>query len=187
MNTNLQSEYADIEPQPFNRSYSWPRRQIINPEEAESSGSSSEIPLEEKNNFCHRNPWGSFSYADLITRAIESSPFKRLTLAQIYDWMNQERGKYFLWMLNSEAPGKNVRRRSNSLSINTEVKKKGKLRKTFLIIKKLLPGIPDGPRVSKKLDLLQETDYVYFRPRSNSNCSTEQLAGYLLQTAKIST
>nr|XP_056712517.1 forkhead box protein O3 [Euleptes europaea] len=34
-----------------------------------------------------RNAWGNLSYADLITRAIESAPDKRLTLAQIYEWM----------------------------------------------------------------------------------------------------
>uniref|UniRef100_UPI00398E7CCA forkhead box protein O1-like n=1 Tax=Pristiophorus japonicus TaxID=55135 RepID=UPI00398E7CCA len=34
-----------------------------------------------------RNAWGHQSYADLITKAIESSPDKRLTLSQIYDWM----------------------------------------------------------------------------------------------------
>ncbi|XP_078504535.1 forkhead box protein O3 [Lissotriton helveticus] len=34
-----------------------------------------------------RNAWGNLSYADLITRAIESSPDKRLALSQIYDWM----------------------------------------------------------------------------------------------------
>ncbi|KAJ3608836.1 hypothetical protein NHX12_023366 [Muraenolepis orangiensis] len=34
-----------------------------------------------------RNAWGNQSYADLITRAIDSVPEKRLTLSQIYDWM----------------------------------------------------------------------------------------------------
>ncbi|PIO15251.1 hypothetical protein AB205_0215910 [Aquarana catesbeiana] len=34
-----------------------------------------------------RNAWGNQSYAELISQAIESSPEKRLTLAQIYDWM----------------------------------------------------------------------------------------------------
>lgn len=34
-----------------------------------------------------RNAWGNQSYADLITRAIESTLEKRLTLSQIYDWM----------------------------------------------------------------------------------------------------
>lgn len=36
-----------------------------------------------------RNAWGNLSYADLITKAIECSPEKRLTLSQIYDWMVQ--------------------------------------------------------------------------------------------------
>ena len=36
-----------------------------------------------------RNAWGNQSYADLITQAIEAAPEKRLTLAQIYDWMVQ--------------------------------------------------------------------------------------------------
>jgi len=34
-----------------------------------------------------RNPWGNLSYADLITQAIQSAPERRLTLAQIYEWL----------------------------------------------------------------------------------------------------
>jgi len=34
-----------------------------------------------------RNPWGNFSYSDIIVQAIASSPEQRLTLNQIYDWM----------------------------------------------------------------------------------------------------
>ncbi|XP_076865858.1 forkhead box protein O6b [Brachyhypopomus gauderio] len=40
-----------------------------------------------KSKSSRRNAWGNQSYADLITRAIESTPEKRLTLSQIYDWM----------------------------------------------------------------------------------------------------
>lgn len=40
-----------------------------------------------KSGSARRNAWGNMSYADLITKAIESSPEKRLTLSQIYDWM----------------------------------------------------------------------------------------------------
>ena len=34
-----------------------------------------------------RNAWGPHSYADLITQAILSTPERRLTLAQVYEWM----------------------------------------------------------------------------------------------------
>lgn len=40
-----------------------------------------------KSSSSRRNAWGNMSYADLITKAIESSLEKRLTLSQIYDWM----------------------------------------------------------------------------------------------------
>uniref|UniRef100_A0A8C4Q5I1 Forkhead box protein O n=1 Tax=Eptatretus burgeri TaxID=7764 RepID=A0A8C4Q5I1_EPTBU len=40
-----------------------------------------------KKSAARRNAWGNLSYADLITKAIESTPEKRLTLSQIYEWM----------------------------------------------------------------------------------------------------
>ena len=42
-----------------------------------------------KKSTSRRNAWGNLSYADLITQAILSSPEKRLTLSQVYDWMVQ--------------------------------------------------------------------------------------------------
>ena len=40
-----------------------------------------------KQNGPRKNSWGNLSYAELITRAIESSSDQRLTLSQIYDWI----------------------------------------------------------------------------------------------------
>lgn len=51
------------------------------------SGTNGLIPQQPRKSSARRNAWGNYSYADLITQAIESSPEKRLTLAQIYDWM----------------------------------------------------------------------------------------------------
>ncbi|XP_053097378.1 forkhead box protein O1-B [Pangasianodon hypophthalmus] len=52
-----------------------------------STSSSSSSSAQRKSSSCRRNAWGNMSYADLITQAIESSPERRLTLAQIYEWM----------------------------------------------------------------------------------------------------
>ncbi|XP_069567789.1 forkhead box protein O3a [Brachyistius frenatus] len=69
-----------------------PRRE----EAADSSPSSAQTPpaapggsasQQLRKSSARRNAWGNYSYADLITQAIESSPEKRLTLSQIYDWM----------------------------------------------------------------------------------------------------
>ncbi|XP_026871317.2 forkhead box protein O3B [Electrophorus electricus] len=49
-----------------------------------SQGSQQQTPRKSSS---RRNAWGNLSYADLITKAIESAPDKRLTLSQIYDWM----------------------------------------------------------------------------------------------------
>ncbi|XP_024234103.2 forkhead box protein O3B [Oncorhynchus tshawytscha] len=49
-----------------------------------TSGPGSQTPRKSSS---RRNAWGNLSYADLITKAIESTPDKRLTLSQIYDWM----------------------------------------------------------------------------------------------------
>ncbi|XP_026790685.3 forkhead box protein O1-A [Pangasianodon hypophthalmus] len=51
------------------------------------SSSSTAAAAQRKSGSARRNAWGNMSYADLITKAIESSPEKRLTLSQIYDWM----------------------------------------------------------------------------------------------------
>ncbi|XP_042334751.1 forkhead box protein O1 [Sceloporus undulatus] len=56
------------------------------PQGALASPSSSSAPCR-KSSSSRRNAWGNLSYADLITKAIESAPEKRLTLSQIYEWM----------------------------------------------------------------------------------------------------
>ncbi|XP_006002823.1 forkhead box protein O1-A [Latimeria chalumnae] len=52
-----------------------------------SPASAASSSAQRKSSSSRRNAWGNLSYADLITKAIESSPEKRLTLSQIYDWM----------------------------------------------------------------------------------------------------
>ncbi len=44
-------------------------------------------PKSEPSNKKMRNAWGNMSYAELITQAILSTPEKRLTLSEIYDWI----------------------------------------------------------------------------------------------------
>ncbi|KAM9846315.1 forkhead box protein O1-A-like [Aulostomus maculatus] len=60
-----------------------PPQQQVPPCGAAPLGGSSQ----RKSSSSRRNAWGNMSYADLITKAIDSSPEKRLTLSQIYDWM----------------------------------------------------------------------------------------------------
>uniref|UniRef100_A0AAF5RWV4 Fork-head domain-containing protein n=1 Tax=Wuchereria bancrofti TaxID=6293 RepID=A0AAF5RWV4_WUCBA len=54
-----------------------------------SDASDSSIATSNKKSTTRRNAWGNISYADLITQAIVSSPEKRLTLSQVYEWMVQ--------------------------------------------------------------------------------------------------
>lgn len=58
-----------------------------------------------------KNAWGNRSYADLIYRAIDSSPEKRLTLAQIYDWLIQNIDYFRQNSDNKSSIGWKVRRR----------------------------------------------------------------------------
>jgi len=90
-----------FEAAPRSRAYTWNGRMPTqNSVVLDDISLTSPIDVEIKQEFCddsvvstgkkagtHRNAWGSLSYADLITKAIESSPSQRLTLAQIYAWM----------------------------------------------------------------------------------------------------
>ena len=64
------------------------------PESWEGAGFSCPAPAEQPapaggktRGSSRRNAWGPHSYADLITQAILSTPERRLTLAQVYEWM----------------------------------------------------------------------------------------------------
>ncbi|XP_074752241.1 forkhead box protein O3 isoform X4 [Athene noctua] len=85
----------EFEPQSRPRSCTWPlQRPDLSPGGAAaagggglSGGPAAAAATAPRKCSSRRNAWGNLSYADLITRAIESSPEKRLTLSQIYDWM----------------------------------------------------------------------------------------------------
>ncbi|XP_013095255.2 forkhead box protein O-like [Biomphalaria glabrata] len=94
---------SNFEPQTRARSNTWPLRpqrelethsSPVSVDEATSGvdphgNSKDPLGLTAKKSGSRRNAWGNLSYADLITKAIQSSPEKRLTLSQIYDWMVQ--------------------------------------------------------------------------------------------------
>ncbi|KAM8987485.1 forkhead box protein O4 [Ara ararauna] len=94
----------DFEPQSRPRSCTWPLPRPELPAEAggaagaaeESAGGAAAAAGPGRNEGARaaarkggsrRNAWGNQSYAELISQAIESAPEKRLTLAQIYEWM----------------------------------------------------------------------------------------------------
>ncbi|XP_030755757.1 forkhead box protein O isoform X2 [Sitophilus oryzae] len=109
MNLNIMEPLAEVgdggfEPQTRARSNTWPLprpENFVDPSEegaqggaAVAAGNKCPVPvpisgLPTKKNSSRRNAWGNLSYADLITQAITTSPDKRLTLSQIYEWMVQ--------------------------------------------------------------------------------------------------
>lgn len=64
-----------------------PERRATAPAMAPAPPLGAEVGPLRKAKSSRRNAWGNLSYADLITKAIESSAEKRLTLSQIYEWM----------------------------------------------------------------------------------------------------
>lgn len=100
MEANLSVGEIDpnFEPQTRARSNTWPCRPVEDfvdghqgspaSDDHVSDHSKDVLGIKQKPS-SRRNAWGNLSYADLITKAIQSSPEQRLTLSQIYDWMVQ--------------------------------------------------------------------------------------------------
>ena len=59
----------------------------VSTEASMTSSTTSNSSAASKKSSSRRNAWGNLSYADLITQAIQSTPEKRLTLSQVYEWM----------------------------------------------------------------------------------------------------
>lgn len=91
------AEHDGFEPQTRARSNTWPLprpENFVEPTEENggAGGGNKCLPVPAvpaKKNSSRKNAWGNLSYADLITQAITTSPDKRLTLSQIYEWMVQ--------------------------------------------------------------------------------------------------
>lgn len=87
----------NLQPMTRERSNTWPLRPREetpgSPAPDEHTGDPQQqkdpLGLSKQKTTSRRNAWGNLSYADLITKAIQSSPELRLTLSQIYDWMVQ--------------------------------------------------------------------------------------------------
>lgn len=60
---------------------------IMTSENNTSNSAAAAAAAAAKKSSSRRNAWGNLSYADLITQAIQSTPEKRLTLSQVYEWM----------------------------------------------------------------------------------------------------
>ncbi|XP_061478387.1 forkhead box protein O1 [Rhineura floridana] len=60
---------------------------LQHPQQQQAGPALASVAGPRKSSSSRRNAWGNLSYADLITKAIESAPEKRLTLSQIYEWM----------------------------------------------------------------------------------------------------
>lgn len=107
MNLNIMeplAEHDGFEPQTRARSNTWPlprpdnyvepgeENSVVTPANAVVGNKCLPVAVPAvpaKKNSSRRNAWGNLSYADLITQAINTSPDKRLTLSQIYEWMVQ--------------------------------------------------------------------------------------------------
>ncbi|VDN52817.1 unnamed protein product [Dracunculus medinensis] len=121
-----------------------------------------------KKSTTRRNAWGNMSYADLITQAILSSPDKRLTLSQVYEWMVQN-VPYFRDKgdSNSSAGWKNSIRHNLSLhSRFTRLQNEGAGKSSWWVIN---PDAKPGrsPRRPRSIMVISSQFFI-FRPRELS-------------------
>uniref|UniRef100_A0A914ENU4 Forkhead box protein O n=1 Tax=Acrobeloides nanus TaxID=290746 RepID=A0A914ENU4_9BILA len=133
-------------------------------------------PASAKKSTTRRNAWGNMSYADLITQAILSSPEKRLTLSQVYEWMVQN-VPYFRDKgdSNSSAGWKKKRiRRRNPDAISQKKPNPWGEESYSDLIAKALECAQDGRMKLNEIYQWFSDNIPYFKERS----SQEEAAGW---------
>ncbi|CAO1434847.1 unnamed protein product [Diamesa hyperborea] len=174
-----------FEPKGRNRSNTWP---LPSPESFEEpidetdNNNQSCIPpapstsVASKKTSSRRNAWGNLSYADLISKAINTASDNRLTLSQIYEWMVQN-VPYFKDKgdSNSSAGWKNSIRHNLSLHNRfMRVQNEGTGKSSWWMVN---PDAKPGKSVRRRAVSMETSKFEKRRGRAKKNVEQLRNAG----------